>query len=128
MSPERAAHLRGRTFFCVHLLCDSEGHPLSFHLTPGENHESTAFDVVLKNADENLFDVNGEPVPWPIAPAGDKGYRADWIDTCLPALEILPESVGREGRKPTELAVRRTMSTLRAHYRALSQWRNDWRR
>jgi transposase len=74
----------------LHLLCDSEGHPLSFHLTPGQNHESTAFDVVLKNADENLFDVNGEPVPWPIALAGDKGYRADWIDTCLMALEILP--------------------------------------
>jgi transposase len=59
-------------------------------LTPGQNHESTAFDVALKNADENLFDVNGEPVPWPIALAGDKGYRADWLDTCLPALEILP--------------------------------------
>lgn len=66
------------------------GHPLSFHLTPGQIHESTTLDIVLKNADEKLFDVNGEPVPWPVALAGDKGYRADWIDTCLMALEISP--------------------------------------
>jgi len=29
-------------------------------------------------------------VPWPVRLAGDKGYRADWIDTCLMEMEILP--------------------------------------
>lgn len=29
-------------------------------------------------------------MPWPVRLAGDKGYRADWIDTCLVELEILP--------------------------------------
>jgi transposase len=74
----------------LHLLCDVEGHPLSFHLTPGQTHESTVVDVLLETADRHLFDVEGIPVPWPTALAGDKGYRADWIDTCLANLGISP--------------------------------------
>lgn len=76
----------------LHLLCDAVGHPLSFHLTPGQTHESTTLDIVLENADRDLLDSDGEPVPWPIALAGDKGYRADWIDACLMALGISPVS------------------------------------
>ena len=85
----------------LHLLCDAEGHPLSFHLTPGQTHESTTLDIVLENADGHLFDVDGEPVPWPIALAGDKGYRADWIDVCLMELGIAPviPSKSNEDRK-----------------------------
>ena len=74
----------------LHLLCDGEGHPLAYHLTPGHTHESTAFDIVLENADKNLLDGNGDTVPWPVRLAGDKGYRAQWIDACLVDLEILP--------------------------------------
>ena len=74
----------------LHLLCDADGHPLSFHLTPGQTHESTTLDIVLENADRHLLDIDGEPVPWPIALAGDKGYRADWIDACLMDLGISP--------------------------------------
>lgn len=41
-----------------------------------------------------LFDQwNGDgsrSVPWPVRLTGDKGYRADWIDTCLIDLGILP--------------------------------------
>lgn len=74
----------------LHLLCDDEGHPLSYHLTPGQTHESTAFDKLFENADEQLIDANGDPVSWPIALAGDKGYRADWIDTYLMDLDIAP--------------------------------------
>jgi transposase len=74
----------------LHLLCDGEGHPLTYHLTPGQTHESTVLDVVLENADKNLLDSSGESVPWPVRLAGDKGYRSDWIDNCLMELEILP--------------------------------------
>jgi len=63
---------------------------LSYHLTPGQTHESTVLDVVLENADKNLLDSAGVPVPWPVRLAGDKGYRADWIDDCLMELEVLP--------------------------------------
>lgn len=31
-----------------------------------------------------------EPVPWPEAIAGDKGYRAEWIDEMLLELEVTP--------------------------------------
>lgn len=74
----------------IHLLCDSEGNPLYFHLTPGQAHESTVVDTLLQGADANLFDTAGEPIAWPVAIAGDKGYRADWIDTYLLKLGINP--------------------------------------
>jgi transposase len=90
----------------LHLLCDAEGHPLSFHLTPGQTHESTALDTVLENADRYLLDIDGEPVPWPIALAGDKGYRADWIDTCLMGFCISPviPSKSNEDRKARQVS------------------------
>ena len=47
-------------------------------------------DDLLVGADEQLFDADGEPVAWPVALAGDKGYRADWIDDYLLELGITP--------------------------------------
>ena len=32
----------------------------------------------------------GEPVAWPVAIAGDKGYRAGWIDEMLLAMDVTP--------------------------------------
>lgn len=72
------------------MLCDGEGHPLHFELTPGQTHEASAFDTVLIGADEQLRDAQGEPVAWPVALAGDKGYRAAWIDEYLLGLGITP--------------------------------------
>ena len=63
---------------------------MHFHLTAGQTHESTVLDVVLSGADEQLVDAEGEPVAWPVAMAGDKGYRADWIDDYLIRLGINP--------------------------------------
>jgi len=71
-------------------LCDGQGHPLQFHLTPGQTHESTVIDVLLEGADANLHDGDGQPVAWPIALSGDKGYRADWIDEYVIELGITP--------------------------------------
>ena len=47
-------------------------------------------DILLQGADEQLFDVEGQPIAWPVALAGDKGYRADWIDAYLIELGIVP--------------------------------------
>jgi transposase len=74
----------------VHILCDGHGHPLHFHLTPGQSHETTAFIPLLVGADERVTDGDGEPVAWPVAMAGDKGYRADWIDRYLIGLGVDP--------------------------------------
>jgi len=41
-------------------------------------------------ADEQLVDAEGNPIAWPFALAGDKGYRADWVDEYLMNLDINP--------------------------------------
>jgi transposase len=74
----------------VHLLCDSHGHPLHFHLTAGQDHESTALVALLEGADAELLDADEKPIAWPVALAGDKGYRAAWIDEYLLELDIAP--------------------------------------
>ncbi len=53
-------------------------------------------DDVLVGADEQLIDAKGKAVAWPVALAGDKGYRADWIDAYLLALGIAPVIPSRE--------------------------------
>jgi transposase len=72
------------------VLCDGEGHPLHFELTAGQTHEAAAFDAVMVGADQQLHDAEGEPIAWPVALAGDKGYRADWIDDYLLDMQITP--------------------------------------
>ena len=51
---------------------------------------------MLNGADDALLDGEGEPIAWPVALAGDKGYRADWIDECLLQLEIIPVIPSKE--------------------------------
>lgn len=74
----------------IHVLCDGEGHPLHFELTAGQTHEAAAFDAVMVGVDASLIDADGEPLAWPVSLAGDKGYRADWIDDYLLELDIKP--------------------------------------
>jgi transposase len=47
-------------------------------------------DALLIGADEQLLDTDGQPIAWPVTLAGDKGYRADWIDEYLIDLGITP--------------------------------------
>ena len=51
---------------------------------------------LLNGADDEVLDSEGEPVAWPVALAGDKAYRADWIDDCLLELEITPVIPSKE--------------------------------
>ncbi len=74
----------------IHILCDNNGSPLHFDVTAGQVHESTMLDTLLTGADECLFDGDGEPIAWPAALGGDKGYRADEIDDYLLGLDIKP--------------------------------------
>jgi transposase len=96
--PEDHALGRSRGGFStkIHILCDGEGHPLHFHLTPGQAHESTVFDTLLEQADAHVLDSEGKPIAWPVALAGDKGYRANWIDEYLIDLGIWPVIPSRE--------------------------------
>ena len=80
----------------IHILCDGHGHPLHFHLTAGQAHETTALVPLLKGVEEHLVDGESCPVAWPVALAGDKGYRADWIDEYLLDLGITPVIPSKE--------------------------------
>ena len=96
--PEDHALGRSRGGFStkIHILCDGHGHPLHFHLTPGQAHESTVLNTLLEEADARLCDSDGEPIAWPVALGGDKGYRADWIDEYLIDLGIEPVIPSKE--------------------------------
>ncbi len=94
-SEEPADHALGRSrggfSTKIHLLCDGQGLPLLFCLTPGQAHETTALEDLLNGAELRFsVDENQPPLVWPAALAGDKGYRADWIDSYLLERHITP--------------------------------------
>jgi len=55
----------------VHLICDSHGIVLAIFVTPGQRHESTAFETVMERV--ALTRRKGQR-RWPKRLAGDKGY------------------------------------------------------
>ena len=114
----------------IHLLCDSKGHPLHFELTAGQTHECAAFDTVMIGADEQLVDAHGEPVAWPVALAGDKGYRANWIDEYLLELDITPviPSKANEDRDARPVAFDKAAYRDRNIVERLIGWLKECRR
>jgi len=78
---------------------------LHFHLTAGQDHESTALVPLLQGADAAIFDGEGQPIAWPVSLAGDKGYRADWIDETLLATGIAPVIPSKSNENPDNRAV-----------------------
>lgn len=90
--PEDHALGRSRGGFStkVHLICDATGCPIHFEVTAGQAHENTSLIDLLNNIDNGMIDSSGEPVAWPVAIAGDKGYRAEWIDEMFLEMEITP--------------------------------------
>jgi transposase len=78
----------------IHLLCDGLGHPLHAHLTPGQTHDNQALTTLLETVD--IVDLNEVPIVYPAKLAGDKGYRADWIDEYLLDLGIQPVIPSKE--------------------------------
>jgi len=53
-------------------------------------------DTLLIGADTNVIDSEGQAIAWPVSLAGDKGYRADWIDNYLIDLGICPVIPSKE--------------------------------
>lgn len=72
----------------LHLLCDRNGHPLHFTLTAGQAHESQSLIELLEGA--VVTGTDDHTNVWPVQLAGDKGYRADWIDLYLTEQGINP--------------------------------------
>lgn len=84
---------------------DGKGNPLTFTLTAGQAHETSALEELLEKADAELVDHDGVQVAWPVALAGDKGYRADWIDEYLLALGIKPVIPSKENEDRSARAI-----------------------
>lgn len=61
---------------------------------------------MLKEANEQATDGDDDPIDWPLALAGDKGYRADGIDQTLSDMEIqqvIPSQANQDrGPRPAE--------------------------
>ena len=114
----------------IHVLCDAQGHPLHFHLTAGQAHEASVFDTLLIGADEALYDQHDEPIAWPVALAGDKGYRAQWIDEYLLGLDIQPviPSKANEDRDARLVAFDRQTYRDRNIVERLIGWLKECRR
>ena len=58
------------------------------HLTAGQVHETQALTTLIEGVE--VVDQDDVPVVFPAKLAGDKGYRADWIDSYLIDLGIEP--------------------------------------
>jgi transposase len=121
---------RGGISSKIHILCDGQGHPLNVVVTAGQVHESTALDTLLAQADRDLLDEDGDPIPWPVALAGDKGYRADWIDDYLLDLEIRPVIPSKENeyRQGRPVAFEREQYRRRNIVERLIGWLKESRR
>ncbi len=93
-------------------------------------HESTLLDDVLIGADQQLYDGQGNQIAWPVALAGDKGYRADWIDQYLLTLGIQPviPSKVNEDRDARPVAFDREVYRSRNIIERLIGWLKECRR
>lgn len=86
-------------------------------------------DAVLMTAND-LTDGEGEPVAWPVALAGDKGYRANWIDAYLLALNITPVIPSRESedRSARRVEFDRELYRRRNIVERVIGWLKEYRR
>jgi transposase len=67
---------------------------LHVHLTAGQAHESQALETLLEGV--NVAGEETDQVLHPVRLAGDKGYRADWIDEYLLNEGITPVIPSKE--------------------------------
>jgi transposase len=121
---------RGGWGTIIHILCDAEGHPLHFHLSAGQVHDASMFDTVLAGADEALHDEDGVAMAWPLKLAGDKGYRANWIDAYLLELGVIPviPSKANEDRDARPVAFDKAAYRRRSIVECLIGWLKESRR
>jgi len=82
-------------------MCEGQGNPLHFKLSPGQTHESTLFEELLDNTFVN--DSNLQYYVQPIALAGDKAYRAAAIIESLEIQEIQPVIPEKANRATNDL-------------------------
>ena len=78
----------------------------------------------------DLTNGGGEPVAWPVILAGDKGYRATWIDEYLLDLQITPVIPSKENEDRTARRVEfdRELYRRRNIVERVIGWLKEYRR
>ena len=71
---------------------------MHFVLTPGQTYESRALIDLLEGIE--VVDHDEESMAYPVQLAGDKGYRAAWIDEYLQDLGIEPVIPSKANEDP----------------------------
>jgi transposase len=88
--PEDHALGRSRGGFStkIHVICDGEGRPLNFELSPGQTHETQLFEDLWNST--QVLDHKQKHFVQPDAVAGDKAYYAGAIIGRLEADGVAP--------------------------------------
>lgn len=87
-------------------------------------------DTVLMGADKNLHDADGVVMAWAVSLAGDKGYRAAWIDEYILGLDMIPVIPSKKNEDRTRRPVEFDKATyrLRSIVECLIGWLKECRR
>ena len=72
-------------------------------LSPGQTHESQELEALLDSVDWD--DLAEEPLAYPARLAGDKAYRADWIDDWLLERGVEPVIPSKTDQDPERRSV-----------------------
>lgn len=81
----------------LHVLCDAGGWLLEVALTPGQTHETQAFETLMEQV--SVKSVRGPNKRRPKALAGDKGYSSERIRTWLRERYIKPVIAHRNNER-----------------------------
>jgi transposase len=110
------------------LVCDSQGTPIAFDITPGQKHESTAFEEVLNAV--RIPQRVGPPRRRPQRLAGDKGYAYRRVRAWLRSRRIravIPHAPHQEGKTVPSGFDPKTYRRRNIVERCVG-WMKEWRR
>lgn len=77
---------------------------MHFHLTAGQSHEAMSLMNLIEDAE--VVDHEGRSIGYPQRVAGDKAYRANWIDEYLLELGIQPVIPSKENESASRPGIR----------------------
>lgn len=86
---EALGRSRGGFTSKIHLKAEGYGKPLAFLVTPGQRHEATMFEPLLKTGAVKRSG-RGRPRLWPQCIVADKGYNSERIRKLLNSKQVKP--------------------------------------
>ena len=109
----------------MHLRCEGAGKPITFVLTPGERHETTAFEHLMEQGAVKRAG-RGRPKLRPKRLVGDKGYSSRKIRAYLRRRGIritIPRKANEQRTGPFNRAIYRERNRVERLINRLKQWR-----